>query len=471
MVTPDPEAEALGAVEAFESVGVRNVLLLYIDDRTMANEVEPLDTTALKTKLRSCVERSRSRSESVVLRISNPDLIQVDDCDESVRARLAPFAFLTYQTSPNRYQAWLCLSDRRGHRVVRQRLLRRLASTGANGVPSGGTRMPGTRNCKPIHRRADGSCPPVTLVSVAPGRRVGTGELERAGLLAPRGAPGLAPVLRRVLPRLARVGGLTRVAAFRNRKQVLILQYRGVTEHPEYPLRLEMLGHVKADRFEAQLEYLRRRCRVLPLRVYLEAIHDGHRLPDYSVVLTFDEGHANFLTAAAPRLLAAGLPATVFVVPERLSRRDFAGERRWTSCEDERYLSWSDIASIRRQGFEIGLNLPHPATLLGSSTEGVKLALTRGYQSLIAMGAESPPLALRRGEFEPSVVQHARTLGLSCALHAADSGMNPHAANPFALRRLIFHPQSRDDPRMFASDVSGLRTWWTRLARHDQIDG
>jgi len=41
----------------------------------MANEVESLDTATLKTRLRACVERSRSRSESVVLRISNPELI------------------------------------------------------------------------------------------------------------------------------------------------------------------------------------------------------------------------------------------------------------------------------------------------------------------------------------------------------------------------------------------------------------
>ena len=64
---------------------------------------------------------------------------------------------------------------------------------------------------------------------------------------------------------------LTRLAAWCNRKRVIILCYHGVTErasrHPDDPSGL----HIRADRFEAQLDYLRRHYRVISLAKFLEA--------------------------------------------------------------------------------------------------------------------------------------------------------------------------------------------------------
>lgn len=468
--TLDPEAEAVRALEAFESVGATRSIARFVEDRTLACEAWSADSADLKREIRACLERNARGHESFILGFYDEALIQVDDCDDAVRARLAPFAFLTYCTSPGRYQAWLSLTDTADHRVIRHRLFSRLAPTGANGTPCGGTRWPGTLNCKAKHRRPDGSFPVLTIESITPGRRVTPGELEGAGLLAPKAPPGLGPLFRAVLPRAAGITRLTRAAAFWNRRKVLILQYGGVTRDSAYPLRLENWGHVRAEQFAAQLDYLRRYCRVISLSGCLEAIRRGHRLPDYSVVLTFDEGYRNFFSAAAPLLRARGLPATIFVVPERLKRESPAAEPEWTPCDDEQYLSWSEIHMLRRQGFEVGVNLPHRSTFPAYSVDAAKLALTRGYEQLVReTQCTAPPLAFRKGESVPALVDHARRLGYSCALRAAEAGMNAVSGGPFALRRLIFDKQSPHDTGVFAADVTGLKLWWTRLARHEVV--
>src|SRR5262249_49359333 len=141
-------------------------------------------------------------------------------------------------------------------------------------------------------------------------------ELERNGLLAPP-ASRLKPGLKQALVRAAGAVGFQRLAAYWHRRQVLILRHEGVTEHPGYSGRLTEWGHLRAELFEAQLDYLQRHCHVVSLRDYVSTVRTGQRLPDHSVVLTFDEGYRNFLTAAAPRLAARRLPATLFVVPER----------------------------------------------------------------------------------------------------------------------------------------------------------
>src|ERR1044072_194820 len=66
--------------------------------------------------------------------------------------------------------------------------------------------------------------------------------------------------------------------------------------------------------FAAHLDYLQRRCRVILLAEYLAARREGRRLPDRSVVLTFDDGTRNFLTVVAPLLVQRGLSATALLI-------------------------------------------------------------------------------------------------------------------------------------------------------------
>lgn len=75
---------------------------------------------------------------------------------------------------------------------------------------------------------------------------------------------------------------------------------------------------------------------------------DGRR----SVVLTFDDGYADFHTHALPALAAFDATATLYVTTGHLER-----VAEWTLGDDggtRRMLSWSDLADVASTGVEIG---------------------------------------------------------------------------------------------------------------------
>jgi peptidoglycan/xylan/chitin deacetylase (PgdA/CDA1 family) len=69
---------------------------------------------------------------------------------------------------------------------------------------------------------------------------------------------------------------------------------------------------VRPDHFEQQLDVLRRSRRPMPMPDFLHGLE--HRtLPTDAVAVTFDDGYADNLHEAKPRLAARGIPATVFL--------------------------------------------------------------------------------------------------------------------------------------------------------------
>jgi len=111
---------------------------------------------------------------------------------------------------------------------------------------------------------------------------------------------------------LRAVGGFTSIAASAwRRRRLLILCYHGVSlqdEH-EWNGRLFVTPAFLRRRFEILRDsgYV-----VLPLAEAVRRLRSG-TLPSRSVVLTFDDGFYNFLTAAVPLLEEFGYPATNYV--------------------------------------------------------------------------------------------------------------------------------------------------------------
>lgn len=88
----------------------------------------------------------------------------------------------------------------------------------------------------------------------------------------------------------------------------LILMYHRIADYqPDY----WGLG-VSPARFEEHLRVLRRTRHPLPLAEFVRNLTVG-TLPANAVALTFDDGYADNLVAGLPRLVAADIPATVFL--------------------------------------------------------------------------------------------------------------------------------------------------------------
>jgi peptidoglycan/xylan/chitin deacetylase (PgdA/CDA1 family) len=258
---------------------------------------------------------------------------------------------------------------------------------------------------------------------------------------------------------------LTRLAAWCNRKRVIILCYHGVTErlnrHPNDPAGL----HIRADRFEAQLNYLRRHYQVISLAKFLEARRTNAPLPNHSVVLTFDDGYRNFLTGALPRLAEREMPASVFLITNRIPDES-QSNHAWSELDDETFLSWDEVRELHQHGVEFGSHTCSHRKLsqIAASDAEHELRISqqkiRGHLSQTVM-----PLAFPYGAYSDAVVAMARELPYTCAL-TTDAGTNGPSTDLFLLRRNLIG--DNDDEALFAARVSGLTALFQKAIKKNR---
>lgn len=72
--------------------------------------------------------------------------------------------------------------------------------------------------------------------------------------------------------------------------------------------------------FRQQLRAVHRFGNPVPLGLALAALKEGRALPPRAVALTFDDGYRDNLTHALPELERLGIPATIFLVPQLVTR-------------------------------------------------------------------------------------------------------------------------------------------------------
>ena len=125
-------------------------------------------------------EQTILAGENLIVRPYTPPavvLVQLDDLEQKQLERVRPTAFLTLQTSPGNYQAWLAVAG--GDRDFTSRVKKGI---GADLSASGSVRMAGTGNYK---WRYKADFPMVAIEEVHPGRIVTPAQLESMGLAAP----------------------------------------------------------------------------------------------------------------------------------------------------------------------------------------------------------------------------------------------------------------------------------------------
>jgi peptidoglycan/xylan/chitin deacetylase (PgdA/CDA1 family) len=248
---------------------------------------------------------------------------------------------------------------------------------------------------------------------------------------------------------------LTHLSAWLSRKRVGILCYHGITENRDrYPQ--DTYGQdVHSTIFAKHLDHLRRHYHVISLREYIRARYEGQPIKDYSVVLTFDDGYRNFLTAAAPRLAEAGMPASVFVVTDHLPEGNDADPPiTWAPEDDERLLSWAELKKV--EGRYVGVEshtCTHP--LLSTLSPATAERELRDSRAAIGARLSSPAWAVAYpgGDYSAVVVAQARAAGYLVGL-TIERGTNGVTTDPFTLRRIVI--VSSDTEAAFAARVSGL---------------
>ena len=92
-----------------------------------------------------------------------------------------------------------------------------------------------------------------------------------------------------------------------------ILNYQRVVAPEKTPIPLANGGYIHPDNFEKQLRYISSECNVITLNLLTELITENKRIPDRTVVVTFDNGHMDNYLYAFPLLLKYQVPATFFI--------------------------------------------------------------------------------------------------------------------------------------------------------------
>jgi peptidoglycan/xylan/chitin deacetylase (PgdA/CDA1 family) len=231
-----------------------------------------------------------------------------------------------------------------------------------------------------------------------------------------------------------------------NRKRVPIICYHSVTSDAAPVARDPHKQHIPETLFLSHLDYLQGHHNVISLSEYVEARRKKRRLPDRSVVLTFDDGFEDFYSVAAPHLYERKLPVTVFIITDRAFGRFVP--------EGESFLSWDQIRELAAGGVEIGSHSCSHLPLSGLSREEVTKELSESRALLHSnVGCAPVSLSYPFGQTSESISRLAQSMGFTCAI-ASDSGPNTEDASIFLLSRTVI--ASDDDVATFAARVSGL---------------
>ncbi|MCX6359212.1 MAG: DNA-primase RepB domain-containing protein [Armatimonadetes bacterium] len=174
---------ALDMLDAFASVGAATFDLTLTScegEKVSFRRAVPLQELA--SLVPDVLARADAQRWNVIVRPKPPPVfLQLDDLHDDARARVEPVSFLSLQTSPGNYQAWIALSEIRepdsGRRVR--------ASVGADPSASGATRVAGSNNFKAKYAP---TFPIVAICHVTAGLLVDEAALIEAGLVRAQAA-------------------------------------------------------------------------------------------------------------------------------------------------------------------------------------------------------------------------------------------------------------------------------------------
>jgi peptidoglycan/xylan/chitin deacetylase (PgdA/CDA1 family) len=204
---------------------------------------------------------------------------------------------------------------------------------------------------------------------------------------------------------------------------VPILMYHRVGRLPLVNDRYPELT-VQPSVFAAQMRWLfRQGFHAISEQELFDGLEWGTPLPRRPVLLTFDDGYRDVLWNAEPVLHRLHMPATAFVITDRISGHDPS------------FLTWNTLRDLERDGFTIGSHTVHHRNLTMLSPAEAWLELTQSRETLQRhLGVPVDWFSYPVGAEDSTVVQLVRRAGYLLAV-TEQPGFVQSAREPFLLHR------------------------------------
>ena len=193
---------------------------------------------------------------------------------------------------------------------------------------------------------------------------------------------------------------------------------------------------VPRRQFARQLAWIKRRSYpVISLKEITARHQDNGLPPGGSLVVTFDDGYRDFLTAAYPLLAEQGLPATIFLVTDLMGRTNCWDEG--TELAGRPLLSWDAVRRIGQVGgIAVGSHTRTHASLPSMSAHGARDEVAGSRREIEQeLGQAAEIFAYPYGHTSATTRSVVKEAGFSAAC-GTRAGRNCAATDPFDLRRL-----------------------------------
>jgi peptidoglycan/xylan/chitin deacetylase (PgdA/CDA1 family) len=217
------------------------------------------------------------------------------------------------------------------------------------------------------------------------------------------------------------------------KKKVPILMYHSISDHATPKFKQFT---VSPKLFAEHMAYLHQH-RYTPMTVtqFAAALSQrGARLPERPVILTFDDGFADFYTEGLPVLRGYGFAATLYIATAFIN-----GTSRWLQREGETarpMLTWDQLSEISASGIECGGHShSHPQLDTLSQTEAYGEIVQSKRLLEQHLDQDVASFAYPFGYHTASIRQQVQEAGYTSAC-AVKHAMSSETSNPFALARL-----------------------------------
>lgn len=226
----------------------------------------------------------------------------------------------------------------------------------------------------------------------------------------------------------------------RAKQHIPILMYHSISN---YACSMFKPCTVSPELFREHLSYLDQH-RYTPVTVtqFVQAMaRGGDDLPPRPVILTFDDGYADFYTDALPALQRHGFPATLYIATAFVE-----GTSRWLQhrCDEgmRPMLTWSQLAEISASGIECGAHTHTHPPLDMLPLSVARDEIVRSKELLEEhLCQQVSSFAYPYGYYSARVRQvvQAASYASACAVKLAMSSLHD---DPYALARIAITPDT-----------------------------